>query len=421
MLGCAGVKPVGTRRIGEGDSPAGQGQDISTAASQERLRRATDSRPSELQSIEDAFAEHLCAVIRGPLLVPIPGTLLVSESQVLFHAPSIIAGGKDLVLELPLRHVTTVEPTRVHLGTPAIRIRRGRESHVFANFGLLGGKGPRVVDRLSAPLRGWGGSGRDAVLEKIRGLWDPQGAIDDPAKGPAPTWPCACCLPLKAVEGVNSDLTDGSPLAHMMISLELPCSTKRARRLLFSDQSSFEVQAKELVGGTDVRVTPWRSEANGASTREVRWQQSLRALPRPLIDQLGIPQAASAVVQTRCCEPRPGTFVSVGNVRVDVPFGDSFMSRSKWVLRPASQAPVEGRSPGSLGLPGSPGSPGKGAACELIVSYEVVFLKHVMLAPVIESTNLREARRNFTALVPLIKETVSTPRGNWPSFAASSA
>ena len=91
------------------------------------------------------------------------------DCQVLFHAPSLI-GGTDLVLELPLCRVSSVEPARVHIGNPAIRIRSGRESHVFASFGHLGGVGPHVLDRLSAPLRGWTGSSRDAVLEKIRGL-----------------------------------------------------------------------------------------------------------------------------------------------------------------------------------------------------------------------------------------------------------
>ena len=74
----------------------------------------------------------------GPLLLLIPGTLLVSERQVLFRAPSLI-GGKDLVLELPLRQVSSVEPTRVHIVNPGIRIRSGNESHVFASFGHLGG------------------------------------------------------------------------------------------------------------------------------------------------------------------------------------------------------------------------------------------------------------------------------------------
>ena len=448
------------RREGKG-AQAGQGEDARTAASregspaagqlgseEERLRRATDSRPSDLQNIEDAFAEHPCAVLRGPLLLLIPGTLLVSERQVLFHAPSLI-GGKDLVLELPLRQVSSVEPTRVHIVNPGIRIRSGNESHVFASFGHLGGAGSRIIDQLSAPLRGWMGSSRNAVLQDIRGVWSPpRGAGGETAKGLAPTWRCACCLPLKAAEGgKHADLTDGSPLAHMMISLELPCSTKRAHRLLFSDESSFEVQAKanlnpspspdpdpdpdpdpnpnpdpdpgpnpnpnpnpdqvqakELVGGTDVHVTPWRREADGASAREVRWQQSLRALPPALIYQLGLQTAASAVLQTRCYEPRPGTFISVGEVSVDVPFGDSFVSRSKWVLLPASPEPDEGRSPGS---------PVKDGPCQLVVSYEVVFTKHVMLAPVIESANLREARRSFTALIPLIEETASAQSGNW--------
>jgi hypothetical protein len=160
------------------------------------------------------------------------------------------------VLELPLCRVSSVEPARVHIGNPAIRIRSGRESHVFASFGHLGGVGPHVLDRLSAPLRGWTGSSRDAVLEKIRGLWSPPGgAGGEPAKALAPTWRCACCLPLKAAEGgkhgKHADLTDGSPFAHMMLSLELPCSTKRAHRLLFSDESSFEVHAKE------VQPPPW--------------------------------------------------------------------------------------------------------------------------------------------------------------------
>ena len=164
------------------------------------------------------------------------------------------------------------------------------------------------------------------------------------------------------------------------------------------------MQAKELVGGADVHVTPWRREADGATAREVRWQQSLRALPPALIYQLGLQTAASAVLQTRCYEPRPGTFISVGEVRVDVPFGDSFVSRSKWVLLPASPEPDEGRSPGS---------PVKDGPCQLVVSYEVVFTKHVMLAPVIESANLREARRSFTTLIPLIKETASAQSGSW--------
>ena len=109
----------GRRPIGEGarEAPqgregkgaqAGHGQDASThrysadrtaaphegwpAAGQpgsedEFLRRATDSNRSDLQSTEDAFAEHPCAVLRGPLIAGllIPGTLLVSESQVLFR------------------------------------------------------------------------------------------------------------------------------------------------------------------------------------------------------------------------------------------------------------------------------------------------------------------------------------------------
>lgn len=320
----------------------------------------------------------------------------------LFRAPSLI-GGKDLVLELPLRLVSSVEATRVHIGNPAIRIRSGRESHVFASFGHLGGVGNRVIDRLSSPLRGWTGSSRSAVLAEIRGLWSPQGAGGEPAKGLG--LPCIhCCLPA-AEGGKHADLTDGSPLSHMMISLELPCSTKRAHRLLFSDESTFEVQAKELVGGADVHVTPWRREADGASAREVRWQQSLRALPPALIYQLGLQTAAGAVLQTRCYEPRPGTFISVGEVSVDVPFGDSFVSRSKWVLLPASPEPDEGRSPG--------GSPTKDGPCQLVVSYEVAFTKPVMLAPVIESANLREARKSFTALIPLIKETASAQTGSW--------
>lgn len=88
---------------------------------------------------------------------------------------------------------------------------------------------------------------------------------------------------------------------------------------------------------------------------------------------------------------------------MDVPFGDSFVSRSKWVLRPASPEPDEGRSPGS---------PTKDGPCQLVVSYEVVFTKPVLLAPVIESANLREAHKSFTALVPLIKETAAQT-GSW--------
>ena len=164
------------------------------------------------------------------------------------------------------------------------------------------------------------------------------------------------------------------------------------------------MQAKELVGGADVRVTPWCREADGTSSREVRWQQSLSALPPGLVFQLGLQPAASAVLQTRCCEPRPGSFISVGEVSVDVPFGDCFVSRSKWVLLPASPEPDEGRSSGS---------PVKDGPCQLVVSYEVVFTKHVMLAPVIESANLREAHKSFTALTPLIKETVSAQAGSW--------
>ena len=57
--------------------------------------------------------------------------------QVLFRAQSLI-GGKEFVLELPLRQISSVESTRVHIGNPAIRIRSGRESHVFASFGHLG-------------------------------------------------------------------------------------------------------------------------------------------------------------------------------------------------------------------------------------------------------------------------------------------
>ena len=81
-------------REGKG-AQAGQGQGASfasahdgwTAAGQlgseeERLRRATDSRPSDLQGIDDAFAEHPCAVLHGPLLLLLPGTLFVSEHQV---------------------------------------------------------------------------------------------------------------------------------------------------------------------------------------------------------------------------------------------------------------------------------------------------------------------------------------------------
>ena len=351
--------------------------------------------------------------------------------QVLFRAQSLI-GGKEFVLELPLRQISSVESTRVHIGNPAIRIRSGRESHVFASFGHLGGVGPRLIDQLTAPLRGWAGSSRDAVLEEIRGQWSPPGGAE-PAKAQNP-WRCfACCFPHEAVESgdKHSDVTDASPLAHTMISLELPCSTKRAHRLLFSDESSFEVratanpepepepepdpdpepdpnpndqvQAKELVGGADVRVTPWCREADGTSSREVRWQQSLSALPPGLVFQLGLQPAASAVLQTRCCEPRPGTFISVGEVSVDVPFGDCFVSRSKWVLLPASPEPDEGRSSGL---------PVKDGPCQLVVSYEVVFTKHVMLAPVIESANLREAHKSFTALTPLIKETVSAQAGS---------
>ena len=367
--------------------------------------RVTDSRPADLQIIQAPPAEIQCAVLRGPLLLLIPGTLMVSESQVLFR--SRVSNGNGIVLELPLRHITSVESTRVHLGIPAIRIRRGRESNVFANFGPLGGIGPRVLDQLSAPLRGWEGSCRDAVLEKISRLWSVErspGGSGEPVKGLAARI-CRCCVPVNAAgEGVNhalvnhADLTHSSPLAHMMISIELPCSTKRAQHLLFADESAFEARGKELVGGADVRVTPWRREGvDGAiySAREVRWQQSLRALPGPLIDQLGLQSAVSAVMQTRCCEPRPGTFISVGVVRVDVPFGETFVMRSKWVLLAAPPAPGEDRSPG------------RDATCALEVSYEVVFTKHVMLAPVIESANLREARRSFTALIPLIKETVS--------------
>jgi hypothetical protein len=47
-----------------------------------------------------------------------------------------------------------------------------------------------------------------------------------------------------------------------------------------------------------------------------------------------------------------------------------------------------------------------------VVSYEVVFTKPVLLAPVIESANLREAHKSFTALVPLIKETAAQT-GSW--------
>ena len=109
-------------------------------------------------------------------------------------------------------------------------------------------------------------------------------------------------------------------------------------------------------------------------------------------------------MQTRCGEPRPDTFISVGEVSVDVPFGDCFVSRSKWVLLPASPEPDEGRLSGL---------PVKDGPCQLVVSYEVVFTKHVMLAPVIESANLREAHKSFTALTPLIKETVSAQAGSW--------
>ena len=360
----------------------------------------------------------------------VPGSFTLP--QVLFRAQSLV-GGKDLVLELPLRQVSSVEPTRVHIGNPAIRIRSGRESHVFASFGHLGGVGPRLIDQLTAPLRGWTGSSRDAVLEEIRGQWSPPAGAE-PANAQNRAWRCcACCVPHEAVEsgGKHSDVTDASPLAHTMISLELPCSTKRAYRLLFSDESSFEVrakanpvpepepehepepepepnhnqvQAKELVGGAEVRVTPWCREVDGTSSREVRWQQSLSALPPGLIFQLGLQTAASAVLQTSCCEPRPGTFISVGEVSVDVPFGDCFVSRSKWVLLPAAPEPDEGRSSGL---------PVKDGPCQLVVSYEVVFTKHVLLAPVIESANLREAHKSFTALIPLIKETVSAQAGSW--------
>jgi len=74
-------------REGKG-AQAGQGQGASFASAgqlgseEERLRRATDSRPSDLQGIDDAFAEHPCAVLHGPLLLLLPGTLFVSEHQV---------------------------------------------------------------------------------------------------------------------------------------------------------------------------------------------------------------------------------------------------------------------------------------------------------------------------------------------------
>ena len=80
-------------REGKG-AQAGQGQGGSFASAhdgwtaaglgseEERLRRATDSRPSDLQGVDEAFAEHPCAALHGPLLLLLPGTLLVSEHQV---------------------------------------------------------------------------------------------------------------------------------------------------------------------------------------------------------------------------------------------------------------------------------------------------------------------------------------------------
>jgi hypothetical protein len=97
-----GAREASHGREGKG-AQAGQGQDASTSTShegwsaagqlgseEERLRRATDSRPPDLQSTEDAFAEHPCAILRGPLLLlPVPGTLRVSERQVLFLTPEM--------------------------------------------------------------------------------------------------------------------------------------------------------------------------------------------------------------------------------------------------------------------------------------------------------------------------------------------
>ena len=150
--------------------------------------------------------------------------------QVLFRAQSLI-GGKEFVLELPLRQISSVESTRVHIGNPAIRIRSGRESHVFASFGHLGGVGPRLIDQLTAPLRGWAGSSRDAVLEEIRGQWSPPGGAE-PAKAQNP-WRCfACCFPHEAVEsgGKHSDVTDASPLAHTSATASDPVSPRETNR-----------------------------------------------------------------------------------------------------------------------------------------------------------------------------------------------
>ena len=77
-------------------------------------------------------------------------------------------------------------------------------------------------------------------------------------------------------------------------------------------------------------------------------------------------------------------------VRAEVPFGDTFLMHSKWVLRPA---------PAAHG--------GSTAACELEISYEVRFIKHNLLAPIIESANLREARSTFQQLRPIICKTVA--------------
>ena len=72
---------------------------------------------------------------------------------------------------------------------------------------------------------------------------------------------------------------------------------------------------------------------------------------------------------------------------------------SKWIFSPA---PARGATGGGAASPPK--------ACHLDITYEVRFIKTNLLAPIIESANLREARKTFEQLRGLILSTCRPSR-----------